>query len=77
MKKQELINFLTEANELFEKYNIRIDGCGCCGSPWLEKINYNEDENKYICDNIHIPCDIDNELPYILEEYFNNIEEDN
>lgn len=27
--------FLKELTELSEKYNIYIQGCGCCGSPWI------------------------------------------
>lgn len=29
--------FLRELTELSNKYGIMIDGCGCCGSPWIEK----------------------------------------
>lgn len=27
--------FLSELTELSKKYNIYIDGCGCCNSPYL------------------------------------------
>ena len=30
--------FLNELSELTRKYGIKIDGCGCCGSPWIEDI---------------------------------------
>lgn len=33
LKNQEA--FLRELSELSRKYGIAIDGCGCCGSPWL------------------------------------------
>lgn len=38
-KKEE---FLKELSKLSKKYNIYIDGCGCCGSPFLE---YMGDDN--------------------------------
>lgn len=28
--------FLQELSALSKKYDIYIDGCGCCGSPWIE-----------------------------------------
>lgn len=28
--------FLKELQELCKKYNAKINGCGCCGSPWVE-----------------------------------------
>ena len=34
--KKKCKEFLTELSALTKKYGIRIDGCGCCGSPWLE-----------------------------------------
>lgn len=27
--------FLKELTALSQKYDIYIQGCGCCGSPWL------------------------------------------
>lgn len=56
------INFLDELAELTKKYNIKICGCGCCGSPYLEdltneiwqmgeKLTYNEEKQKYEIDN--------------------------
>ena len=41
MDKQEL--FLKELTELTKKYGIYINGCGCCGSPYLT-----EDEPEYV-----------------------------
>lgn len=34
--------FLQDLTELTNKYNIVIKGCGCCGSPWLEDLEYGE-----------------------------------
>ena len=31
--------FLKELSALTKKYGIKICGCGCCGSPWVEDIN--------------------------------------
>jgi hypothetical protein len=31
--------FLLELRELTLKHGISIDGCGCCGSPFLSKID--------------------------------------
>lgn len=31
-------DFLNKLTELSKKYNIRIGGCGCCGSPWLSTL---------------------------------------
>ena len=31
-----LEDFLTDLMCLCEKYNIYIDGCDCCGSPFME-----------------------------------------
>ena len=48
--------FLEELTNLSLKYNLFINGCGCCGSPWLEDkaesaigehLYFNKDENKY------------------------------
>ena len=41
----DLKNFTTELQVLCEKYNIRIGGCWCCDSPWLESF---EGDSVYI-----------------------------
>jgi hypothetical protein len=28
--------FLVDLSALTEKHQVRIDGCGCCGSPWVD-----------------------------------------
>ena len=40
LAKKKCKEFLAELAELTKKYGIRINGCGCCGSPWLEDDNY-------------------------------------
>jgi len=32
---KDLNGFLDELTELSKKYQIVVDGCGCCGSPYL------------------------------------------
>jgi hypothetical protein len=49
--------FLKELAELTDKYGLAVNGCGCCGSPWIydvksgevivDNIDYNEHEKKY------------------------------
>ena len=47
--------FLQELTALSDKYEIYIEGCGCCGSPWLndlkseknyDNLNYGQDGYK-------------------------------
>ena len=41
--------FLKEYEKLCQKYNMGLQGCGCCGSPFLneiDEINYNQTLNK-------------------------------
>lgn len=33
--KPDVTGFLKELGELSTKYGIEIEGCGCCGSPFL------------------------------------------
>ena len=65
MKKEEMFEktkeFLKEYELLCQKYKIGLNGCGCCGSPWLsvldendfitpmENINYSEKDNCITC----------------------------
>jgi hypothetical protein len=41
--------FLQELNELTRRHKIKIGGCGCCGSPWLEDCS-TELPGEYILD---------------------------
>jgi hypothetical protein len=34
-----LEGFLRELTELSNKYSLEINGCGCCGSPWVIHTN--------------------------------------
>lgn len=46
--KNQIRCFLTDLAQLTKKYNIVIDGCGCCGSPYLKAINgYKFDREKW------------------------------
>jgi hypothetical protein len=52
--------FLHELAELSKKYEIYIDGCGCCGSPFLIEgepeydgggdLKWNKETKEYDCD---------------------------
>ena len=35
---QEMETFRAELTELSRRHGIAIAGCGCCGSPWIEKV---------------------------------------
>lgn len=35
LEKQKLEDFCKEVNEVCCKYGYSIDGCGCCGSPYI------------------------------------------
>ena len=35
--KKELESFLADLTALSEKHNLFIGGCGCCGSPWIDR----------------------------------------
>ena len=61
MTRSELNKFLEELTELTKKYGIQVNGCGCCGSPYLETLkgsaNIGEDlhwdveEERYTIDS--------------------------
>lgn len=36
---EEVDAFLAELTTLTQKHGIEIVGCGCCGSPWLARVN--------------------------------------
>ena len=48
MTRSELNKFLEELTELTKKYGIQINGCGCCGSPYLETL----DDSAFIGDDL-------------------------
>lgn len=39
--------FLLELRQLTMQYGISIEGCGCCGSPSLEKADVSDDRSGY------------------------------
>lgn len=39
--------FLAELTLLTRKYGIRINGCGCCGSPWIELCENPKERGTY------------------------------
>ena len=43
--------FLIELRELTMKHGIAIGGCGCCSSPWLEKVDVSDNRAGYSCDD--------------------------
>lgn len=40
--------FLEELTSLTKKYGIVVEGCGCCGSPFLYKKEGIEDSEHYV-----------------------------
>jgi hypothetical protein len=34
----QILDFLVDYRDLCEKHQVRISGCGCCGSPWIEEL---------------------------------------
>lgn len=49
---EEAKNFLEKLAQLTHETGISISGCGCCGSPWLQRTSvrdggYSIDERKF------------------------------
>ena len=64
--RSDMNKFLEELSNLTKKYNISIDGCGCCGSPYLTRL----EDGAYIgdClswDNDKQTYEVDSSLPEI------------
>jgi hypothetical protein len=55
--------FLTEFEVLIRKHGLIIDGCGCCDSPWIRKL----EESSWI--------DFDNALKSYLDHLRGNNDE--
>ena len=52
---KELYNFIIEYEALCKKYKTSINGCGCCGSPFifnknftLDNINFDNEKDELI-----------------------------
>lgn len=41
-QEQRLKLFLSDLTKISNEYGISIGGCGCCGSPWLKDLEYQE-----------------------------------
>lgn len=37
------LEFVKELEKLTKKYGVAIEGCGCCGSPYLKNISVDSD----------------------------------
>lgn len=44
---ENVTEFLNELTLLSRKYNIKIAGCGCCGSPYLAEITDGAEDRSY------------------------------
>ena len=51
MNPEALNEFLAELTELCNKHKLRIGGCGCCGSPWVEPLT---EPKIYVADEYDI-----------------------
>ena len=60
----ELNKFLMELTELTKKYDISIGGCGCCGSPYLKRVDNGKTIGEFLSWNIQEEkYEADNDLP--------------
>ena len=48
--KKKIEEFLKELTELTKKYGFAIGGCGCCGSPYVYKLNEKQLDGEYKLD---------------------------
>lgn len=39
--------FLADLAELRKRHGYAIGGCGCCGSPWVEKVDEDKRDGSY------------------------------
>lgn len=44
---QRLTSFLEELTLISRKYRIQIQGCGCCGSPWVAALEDKQENYRY------------------------------
>ena len=40
--------FLLELTELTRKHKVRIGACGCCNSPWVTKVEKNDNSRYWL-----------------------------
>ena len=64
--RSDMNKFLEELSELTKKYNISINGCGCCGSPYFTRL----DDGTLIGDDLYWNVEtnsygVDSRLPEI------------
>ena len=63
MEREIIEEFLQELTKLSKKYKIYINGCGCCGSPYLtekepevispaSEIGWDKEKQKYVLNMI-------------------------
>jgi hypothetical protein len=45
--KDDVTAFLADLSALTLKHGIKIDGCGCCGSPYLSDLTQEEKDFEY------------------------------
>ena len=45
--KKRLVEFLRALAQLTEESGIKIEGCGCCSSPWLADLKSPEDADGF------------------------------
>ena len=51
--KKSLGNFLDEYMELCLKHQVYLATCGCCGSPWLQIVHPDDEDDKDTLDKHH------------------------
>mgnify|MGYP007133757300 CR=1 FL=1 len=62
--KEKIKELLKELTELSEKYGLFIQGCGCCGSPWIfEERAHKDYDNLVYTNNGYIVDDIEEVIP--------------
>lgn len=59
INKEAIKMFLEELSILSKKYKIKISGCGCNGSPFLENIEEDHLDGKYMLGKYHQEEDLE------------------
>lgn len=52
-EKSRLDQFLAELTQLTTRYGIEVQGCGCCGCPWLLNVNKNKSGRYWVSSADH------------------------